>query len=117
MIRGIGVDIAATERFENMGERLLSRLFTEEEIKAAPASPAEYFASRFAAKEAFAKALGTGIRGFSLSEITVREDEHGKPYFFLTGRAEALASGFILHLSLSHEKGAAVAMVVAEYAQ
>ncbi len=117
MIRGIGVDIAATERFDNMSDRLLSRLFTEEEIKAAPSKASEYFASRFAAKEAFAKAMGTGIKGFSLSDITVREDENGKPYFFLTGRAEALASGLVLHLSLSHEREMAIAMVVAEDAQ
>ena len=117
MIRGIGVDIAATQRFEGMGERLLSRLFTEREIDNAPLRAAEYFAARFAAKEAFAKAMGTGIRGFSLTEIEIEEDENGKPGFVLHGRAEKLADGLVLHLSMSHEAEAAVAMVVAEDAE
>ena len=114
MIRGIGVDISATERFEGMGEKLLSRLFTEEEIRKAPSRSAEYYAARFSAKEAFSKALGTGIRGFSLTEIEIAEDDNGKPYFVLYGRAKKKAEGLRLHLSMSHEKEAAVAMVVAE---
>ena len=114
MIRGIGIDISDPRRFQGMEHSLLSRIFTEREISAAPVRSDEYFAARFAAKEAFAKALGTGIRGFSLKEITVREDEMGKPYFFLEGRAKAAAEGLSLSLSLSHEREYAVAMVVAE---
>lgn len=114
MIRGIGVDISAPERFEGMDGRLLSRLFTEREIEKAPLRNAEYFASRFAAKEAFAKAMGTGIRGFSLTDIEVDEDENGKPFFVLHGKAAKMADGVMLHLSLSHEREAAIAMVIAE---
>ena len=117
MIRGIGVDISSPERFEGMGEKLLSRMFTESEISKAPSRSAEYFAVRFAAKEAFAKALGTGIVGFSLTEIEILEDDKGKPYFSLSGRAKELASSLTLHLSMSHEREAAVAMVVAEDAE
>lgn len=114
MIRGIGVDISSPERFEGMGEKLLSRLFTPEELRKAPVRSSEYFAARFAAKEAFAKALGTGIKGFSLTEIEISEDENGKPFFILSGRAREKAEGLRFHLSMSHEKEAAVAMVVAE---
>ena len=117
MIRGIGVDISSPERFEGMEDKLLSRLFTQREIEKAPMRACEYYAARFAAKEAFSKALGTGINGFSLTEIEVAENEKGKPYFILSGRAEKLAEGLTLHLSMSHERDAAVAMVVAEDAQ
>ena len=112
MIRGIGVDICRCSRFEGKERRFLERIFSPEELSGS--AKCEYLASRFAAKEAFAKALGTGIRGFSLKEITVREDEMGKPYFFLEGRAKAAAEGLSLSLSLSHEREYAVAMVVAE---
>lgn len=115
MIRGIGVDISSPERFVGMDDRLLSRLFTKREIEGAPHRAAEYYAARFAAKEAFSKALGTGIKGFSLTEIEIREDDNGKPYFALSGRAAKLAEGLSLHLSMSHEREEAVAMVVAEY--
>ena len=86
-------------------------------IYKAPMRASEYYAARFAAKEAFSKALGTGINGFSLTEIEIAENEKGKPYFILSGRAEKLAEGLTLHLSMSHERDAAVAMVVAEDAQ
>ncbi len=112
MIRGIGVDICRCSRFEGKERRFLERIFSPEEISAS--SGPEYLASRFAAKEAFSKALGTGIRGFSLREITVREDEAGKPYFHLEGRALSVSSGLSFHLSISHEREYAVAMVVAE---
>ena len=87
MIRGVGIDISDPQRFEDMGEAMLRRIFTEHEIDSAPRRRGEHFAARFAAKEAFAKALGTGIRGFSLTEIEVREDEAGRPYLSLSGRA------------------------------
>ena len=75
----------------------------------------EYFAARFAAKEAFAKALGTGIRGFSLTEVEVSSDDDGRPFLVFHGRAEKLAEGLRFHLSMSHERNAAVAVVVAEH--
>ena len=89
MMKGIGVDICRCSRFEGKERRFLERLFTPEELSV-PLSP-EYLASRFAAKEAFSKAVGTGIRGFSLLDITVREDDMGRPYFHLEGRALAVA--------------------------
>ena len=67
----------------------------------------------YAAKEAFAKAMGTGLRGFALPEAAVEHDDLGRPYFVLSGRAGQLAAGWRLALSLSHERGLAIAMVTA----
>ena len=118
MLKGIGVDIVQNSRFEHMAQAVLERILTPYELSLAPQRGKEaYFASRFAAKEAFAKAMGTGIRGFSLTDIEIVEDENGKPGFLLRGRAAELAAGMVLHLSLSHERELAVAMVVAEDAQ
>ena len=115
MIRGIGIEISDPRRFQGMEHSLLSRIFTEREISAAPVRSDEYFAARFAAKEAFAKAIGTGIRGFSLTEVEVSSDDDGRPFFIFHGRAEKLAAGLRFHLSMSHERNAAVAVVVAEH--
>ena len=113
MISGIGVDIAQISRFDSHDERFYSKILSAHEMER-PVS-AEYAASRFAAKEAFSKALGTGIRGFSMTEISVMEDENGKPYFCFEGKAAEVASGKRFFLSISHDGGMAVAMVVAEY--
>ena len=112
MIRGIGVDISAPERFEDMGERMLSRLFTEREIENAPLRSSEYYAARFAAKEAFVKALGTGFRGIQPRDINIAEDELGRPYITLGGDKAHLLEGLSVLLSLSHERDYSVAMVV-----
>lgn len=71
----------------------------------------------FAAKEAFGKALGTGLlREFALCEAEALRDENGAPYFSFSGRAAALmqARGLTAHLSLTHEGGTAAAFVVLE---
>ncbi len=75
----------------------------------------ETIAANWAAKEAFAKALGTGVRGFALSEVAVLRDDLGAPYFALTGDAHRLAAarGLRFSLSLSHTEGLALAFVVA----
>ena len=77
MILGIGVDIVSNSRFNEMKEGLLRRLFTSNELDKASLSErmCEFYASRFAAKEAFAKALGTGFRGISPKDIEIIEDE------------------------------------------
>lgn len=76
---------------------------------------AESVAANFAAKEAFSKALGTGVRGFSLNEVSVLRDESGAPFFAFSGNAERIVKerklGF--SVSLSHTKNMACAMVVA----
>ena len=119
-IVGIGTDLTDVVRIRALLEKysgaFLKKAFGDVEASycMSLANPAESLAARFAAKEAFSKALGTGIRGFSLREITVREDEAGKPYFHLEGRALSVSSGLSFHLSISHEREYAVAMVVAE---
>lgn len=112
MILGIGVDIANNSRFIDMKDGLKAKLFTSYELASAEKAPSEseYLASRFAAKEAFAKALGTGFRSFSPTDIEVRVDIQGKPFISL---AKPIFSGRI-HVSLSHEREMSIAMVVLE---
>lgn len=115
MIVGIGVDIVDLERFEATLERtphLRERVFTENERTAGPAS----LAAVFAAKEAVAKALGAPP-GLAWHDCEIQHDAGGRPYIFATGSvaAAALARGILRwHLSLSHDAGAAVAMVIGE---
>ena len=124
MIHGIGVDIADTARFRRFldedNRTLLDRLFTaaEQEYCCSAQGAADRFAARFAAKEAFLKALGTGLRdGLSWHDMEIVNDGAGRPSFTLSGRALQLCSerGVTNHLlSLSHDGGSAVAMVVLE---
>ncbi len=121
MIVGIGVDIIEVARIRTAmeNERFLERNFSKCErayFKEKQFAP-ETVAANFAAKEAFSKALGTGIRNFSLCEVSALRDEMGKPYFELAGEAKARAEekGIeALHLSLSHTKDMAIAYVIAE---
>jgi len=124
MIVGIGTDIARVARFEaalsRRGERLTRRLLgeLERERLQAHGQPAAFLAKRFAAKEAFVKALGTGLRhGMRWSEIQVVNDGLGRPSLLLAGRAHELARAAgvrATHLSLSDEVEFAVAFVVLE---
>ena len=124
MIYGIGVDIAAISRFQSFLDKnnsaLLNRLFSESELTTCTKrkDAASCLAARFAAKEAFMKALGTGLRdGLSWKDIEVRNDELGKPELLLSGRAQELVTARQIQnilLSLSHDGGKAIAMVVLE---
>jgi holo-[acyl-carrier protein] synthase len=124
MITGIGVDIADISRFQGFLDKnnsaLLNRLFSENELNRCckRKDAASCLAARFAAKEAFMKALGTGLRdGLSWLDIEVRNDELGKPELLLSGRAHELFTTRRLQsalLSLSHDGGNAIAMVVLE---
>lgn len=124
MIYGIGTDIAAVGRFRRFiaedNQRLLERLFTPDELKTCSArkDAASCYAARFAAKEAFLKALGTGLRdGLSWHDIQVVNDDLGKPGLILSGKAEELYRLKGLQppfISLSHDGDVAVAMVVLE---
>jgi holo-[acyl-carrier protein] synthase len=74
-------------------------------------------AARFAAKEAFGKALGSGLKGLSLKDLEVTQDENGKPCLHIHGSAVEVLRRIGLcsvHLSLSHEDGFAMAMVIIE---
>ena len=113
MLKGIGVDIVQNSRFEHMAQAVLERILTPYELSLAPHRGKEaYFASRFAAKEALVKALGTGFRGIQPRDINIAEDELGRPYITLGGDKAHLLEGLSVLLSLAHERDYSVAMVV-----
>lgn len=122
MIVGIGIDLCDLKRMHEMLEkpRFLTRFFSAEEqryIESRGAQMAHSAAGIFAAKEAFLKALGTGITGTQLSEISVIHNAAGAPMYHLTGGAEAMkdARGITrLHLSITHDGGVAAAVAIAE---
>ena len=79
-----------------------------------PERQAERAAGMFAAKEAVAKALGTGFSGFGFADIEILADEKGQPFVRLRGGAAALAGDVNVHLSISHDGGLAQAFAVIE---
>lgn len=115
----VGTDIEEIERIGRSlkNPRFLTRVFSPEEIALFQSRrmSAATIAGNFCAKEAFAKALGTGIRGFSLSEVSVLRDEQGAPLLRLSGRAKELATGMRLRfsVSISHCPHYATAVVIA----
>ena len=124
MIIGTGVDIVHVPRIkravERFGDRFLERAFCPDEIRwcLEKHDPYPCLAGRFAAKEAFAKALGTGFRlGIALRQICVQRLDSGAPRLDLSGKALDVAGslGVVrVHVSLSHEKEDAVALVILE---
>ena len=129
MILGIGIDLVSVNRIEDLlqkfGEKFVRKIFTQDEIiqaeKITQVNQAIFFAKRFAAKEAFAKACGLGIgRGVDFHDIEVFNDNLGKPFIKILNEKEeflrqhfAVAS-FKTHLSLTDEKPMAQAMVIIE---
>jgi holo-[acyl-carrier protein] synthase len=125
MVLGTGTDLIEIERVQDsmdrFGDRFLQRIFTPGEIAYCQLKnkhSAESFAARFAAKEAGAKALGTGIsRGVSWKEFEVRREPGRRPTLHLAGRAAELAGAMgikRLNLSLTHSRQLAMAVVIAE---
>ncbi len=125
MLIGTGVDLIEVERIahsiERYGERFLRRVYTDPEIAYCSRkriSSAESFAARFAAKEAGAKALGTGIsRGVTWNEFQVAHSPGGRPVLELRGRAALLAAELgvrAISLSLTHTGSLAMATVMME---
>lgn len=122
MIIGVGIDIINVNRMEKWinNPDLLKRFFHPEELTYALSKgkrSAMSLSARFAAKEAFAKALGTGFAGLVLKDIMVLNKPNGKPEIMLCGTAkEAMDAAGVLyaHVSLTHEKDNAVAMIVLE---
>lgn len=111
---GIGTDIIEVARIEKSiaSERFLKEVYTEKEIELIKEKGAETAAVNFAAKEAFSKALGTGVRGFRLSEVEILRDSLGKPYINLYGAAARIAGNTEIEVSLSHTKEYAVSFVI-----
>jgi holo-[acyl-carrier protein] synthase len=124
MIFGIGTDIVTVVRIEEASARhgtaFAARILSAQELAeyATQAHPARFLSKRFAAKEAFAKATGHGLRHpVSLHRITVSHDELGKPTFLFDEELSAYLSklGVVRHhLSLSDERDTAVAFVILE---
>ena len=121
-IRGIGIDAVAIDRMDvqRMGMHVLTRMFHHEEILEMQLLPQEqrkqYLASRFAAKEAFVKALGTGFRGISPREILVKKNSHDRPSLELDSdlRTRLGLEQVHIHLSITHEGALAMAFVILE---
>jgi holo-[acyl-carrier protein] synthase len=124
MVLGLGSDVIEIARIatsiDRFGDRFLRRVFTTDEIAYClrKKNAAESFAARFAAKEAGAKALGTGIsHGVSWPEIEVRREASGRPTLHWSGRAQELAARLGVRrssVSLTHSRELAMAVVVIE---
>jgi len=120
MILGIGVDICEVKRFNRLSEdkRFIKRIFSDQEIDYCEKfkKKAECFAARFAAKEAFIKALGIGLsKGIVLKEIEVKKEKSGQPVLKISGATLKTFNnlkGDKIFLSMSHEKTSAVAFVI-----
>ena len=122
-IFGIGtdlVDISRIKRLLNTNKKFINRIFSLKEIKycESRSNRIASYSKRFAAKEAFAKALGVGIsRGISFNEITIKNNQDGAPFIVLTGKTNTIVQKLIkkknkFYLSLSDEKKYAHAMVI-----
>ena len=130
MIVGIGTDVVDIERIKQIfikyRQRFLSHILSPEELEIFPSIPerqhAYYLAKRFAAKEAFSKALGTGFqKGLALSDISILNTDLGKPYVKLSKKAWTLVEKLTgqknsvnVHVSLSDEHHIAAAFIVIE---
>ncbi len=124
MILGLGLDLVEVERVraavERQGEAFIDRVLTPDEAAYCrfQAEPSIHIAARFAAKEAFSKAIGTGIgEGAGWKDIEVVRRDSGKPELLLHGKAleSAESMGVIgMHLSITHTRLTAAAVVVLE---
>jgi holo-[acyl-carrier protein] synthase len=123
MIVGTGIDIVEIERITAIIERspkILERILTEQERAKLPEvkrKQIEYLAGRFAAKEAFSKALGVGVGSeFSWHDISIHNDVRGKPeiYFHHAHDSDPNWQNRKVHLSISHEQKFVVAFVIIE---
>lgn len=124
MIIGVGVDVIEISRIDKVlaqrGDKFTSKMYTRFEIEYCTRhrASAAHFAGRFAAKEAAMKALGVGWgRNAGWLDIEVRNDERGKPHLGMTGSAARTAEQLGVgnaHVSLSHSRGIACAVVILE---
>lgn len=128
MILGIGTDLVSVGRIEslmqNFGDKFSEKIFTKNEIAKAKEKnnftlEVLFYAKRFAAKEAFAKAIGLGIgRGVDFKDIEIENDNFGKPSIkILNNKSDFIKShlktdNFAIHLSLTDENPLALATVI-----
>ena len=122
-ILGIGVDIVENKRLKNSikNKNFISRLFTLLEIKNSwlVKDKSIYFSKKFAAKESFSKALGTGFRkGLNFKDVEILNDNLGKPYFRLNNKTKKIilktlkVKNFDIFLSISDEKEYSIAFTI-----
>jgi holo-[acyl-carrier protein] synthase len=120
---GIGtdvVDISRIKKLFNKNKNFKNRIFSKIEIKYCESKKNKiaFYSKRFAAKEAFVKALGTGIsNGISFNEISINNNKNGAPFIELLGKTKIITKNLTkkknkIYLSLSDEKKYAIAMVV-----
>src|SRR6478735_5095027 len=124
MIYGIGIDMIEVERIKHSITKdagFKAMIFSEREIDycESKTNKYEHYAARFAAKEAFFKALGTGwLSGTAFNEVEISHDERGKPILMLLGETAGVVAAMnlsVFSVSLTHLKTVASAVVVIEY--
>ena len=122
-ILGVGVDIIQNNRIKSLikNKKFINRIYTTNELKLSASSKNKirYYSKRFAAKEAFAKALGTGFRNnLNFKDIEIMSDKLGKPYYLIKPKIKRLikkinkVNNFELFLSISDEKDYSVAFTI-----
>ena len=120
---GNGVDIVENKRFSKSIKNInfINRVFSKKEIELSSKhkNKTNYYAKRFAAKEAFYKALGTGIRnGYSFKDVSIKNDKYGKPKIYITNKLKNFlmkkfkTKKIDIFLSLSDEKDNSIAFVI-----
>jgi holo-[acyl-carrier protein] synthase len=122
MIVGIGIDVVELERIQRIwsrfGQKFAGKILSGEEMRRLPPNPAPYLASRFAAKEAAVKALGTGFSGgVRMHDVVVASLQRGAPGISFRGGAHEAASALgveRIHVSLTHGRDVACAVVILE---
>ena len=122
-IIGIGIDIIKNGRIRSSlkNKKFINRIFSKKEILIAKkfVNKTNYFSKRFAAKEAFVKALGTGFRdNFNFKDIQIINDKLGKPYYLINSKIKSYIkkknkiNNFKLFLSISDEKEYSIAFTI-----
>ncbi len=122
MVSGIGLDAVSLERVKKLDRHFLEKVYNSHELEeyemlenAHEDIKAQFLASRFAAKEAYAKACGTGFCETVIpKEIYVKKEKNGKPSLVLCGTTLDNAPRVAIHLSITHQEPLAIAMVVLE---
>ena len=120
MIVGIGNDIIEIERIEKAisKEGFKNKIYTQRELKNIEkrGNRTETYAGIFSAKEAISKAIGTGVRGFSLTDLEISNDDLGKPYVVVSEKLDKILKtkkeDYQIEISISHSKKYATAMAI-----
>ena len=120
MIVGIGNDIIEIERIEKaiLREGFKNKVYTQKELKNIEkrGNRVETYAGIFSAKEAISKAIGTGVREFSLTDLEILNDDLGKPYVIVSEKLDKIIKNkkedYQIEISISHSKKYATAMAV-----